>query len=210
MCRLFETIRIENGLPLHLRWHEERMLKSGFRMQDAGCEPAAGLRVPGTRLKLMLRVPENMQKGIVRCNMIYEKDLIEVTFRHYVKYPVRSLKLVNADSIDYHLKYYDRKALEELVAMRGECDEIIIVKDGLITDSSISNLIFYNGSRWYTPANPLLEGTCRSRLLAEGKVLKREIRPGDLDQYQGCKLINAFREPEDEKMIRMEDVRFLT
>ncbi len=201
MCRLFETIRIENGQPLHLPWHEERMLKSGFRMMDAGNERVTGSQVPESWLELMLRVPENMLTGTVRCKVVYEKEIIEIAFSHYCKYPVRSLKLLNAGSLDYHMKFCDRKALEALYAMRGECEEIVIVREGLITDSSISNLIFYDGSAWYTPARPLLEGTCRSRLLAEGRVLEREIRPEDLDQYQGCKLINAMREPEEEEMI---------
>ena len=202
MYRLFETIRIENGQPLHLPWHEERMLKCGFRLQYAGNAPVAGRQVPVSLLEMMLKVPENLKTGTVRCKVVYEKDIIEITFSHYVKYPVRSLKLLNAGSLDYHMKFCDRKALEALYAMRGECDEIIIVKDGLVTDSSISNLIFFDGSKWYTPARPLLEGTCRSRLLAEGRLLEREIWPEDLNRYEGCKLINAMREPDEEEMIR--------
>ena len=105
------------------------------------------------------------------------QEIIEILFSSYVKHRVGSLKLVSADSLDYHMKFFDRASLEALFALRGECDEIIIVKGGLITDTSISNLVFYDGSRWYTPAHPLLEGTCRARLIAGGKIIPLDIQP---------------------------------
>jgi 4-amino-4-deoxychorismate lyase len=133
--------------------------------------------------------------------VVYGKEIIEISYKRYDKRPIRSLRLVSNDSLDYHVKYFDRAGLEALFAMRGDCDEIIIVKDGLITDTSISNLIFYNGVKWYTPAYPLLKGTCRDRLIFEGKIIPVDIRPEDLQKYQGCKLINAMREMEEEEMI---------
>ncbi|MCX6287974.1 MAG: aminotransferase class IV family protein [Bacteroidetes bacterium] len=192
MCRLFETIWIENGQPLHLPWHEARIASA--RQELWGIAEGFGL-------DRILKVPSEYTNGTLRCKVIYEKDLIEITFRPHVKRPVRSLKLMYAASFDYHLKYYDRKAIEALFDLRGDCDDIIIVKGGLITDTSISNLIFFDGKHWYTPAKPLLEGTCRAWLLSEGTIMARDIRPEDLDQYLGCKLINAMREPEEEEMI---------
>jgi len=262
MCRLFETIRIENGRPMNLEWHEERMIRSGLmmdagcRMQDAGCEMQdarcgmqdagcgmrdagcgmqdagcrmrdagcgmqdAGCRMrdagqvsPGTWqvsrdwLDELISVPENMKEGIGKCNIIYDKEIIEIKFELYVKRPVRSLKLVHASGLDYHLKYCDRSVLETLLAKRGDCDDVIIVNDGLITDTSFSNLVFFDGESWFTPARPLLEGTCRARLLSEKKIILADIRPSDLTRYQGCKLINAMREPEGEEIIRNEGMK---
>ena len=211
MCRLFETIRIENGQPLHLRWHEERMRKPGLMIRDpraGNLEPGIGLRLldSGLWLKSIIKVPENMQTGIVKCNVIYGQEILEISFRPNIKRPVRSLKLVYTESFDYHLKYSDRTGLEELFARRGLCDDIIIVNGGLITDSSISNLVFYDGSMWYTPAHPLLEGTCRARLIAQGKIIPLDIRPEDLHHYRGCKLINAMREPQEEEIVGMSNI----
>lgn len=70
----------------------------------------------------------------------------------------------------------------------------------------MSNLIFFDGRDWVTPANPLLKGTCRNRLLAEGSITGREIAPGDLVNYLGCKLINAMREPEEEELIPVSEI----
>jgi len=192
MCRLFETIRIVNGIPMHLRWHEERMLRSGY---------GSRLTAHAPRLDDLIKVPEEMRRGTVRCNVFYTTEILEITFTHYVRRHVKSLKTVDAGSLDYHLKFADRSGLQALFEMRGECDDIMIVKDGLITDASMANLIFFDGLNWHTPAKPLLEGSCRARLLAEGRITTADIRVGDLSLYLGCKLINAMRDPEQEEII---------
>jgi len=194
---LFETIRIENGQACHLPWHEERIHRA--RQEFWGLTGSFDL-------KRAVQVPPEFANGTVRCNVVYEHEIIEILFSSYVKHRVGSLKLVSVDALDYHVKFFDRTALEELFASRGGCDEVIIVKGGLITDTSISNLVFYDGSRWYTPGHPLLEGTCRARLIAGGKIIPLDIRPGDLQKYQGCKLINAMRAMEEEEMIPMERI----
>lgn len=192
MCRLFETIRIENGMPLHLNWHAERMKRSGLESRG---NVAAG------KLEEAIRVPAEFSRGTVKCRLIYGSWITEVGFSKYERQRVGSLKMVCNDSLDYHLKYSDRSELDSLFAGRGDCDDIIIVKGGLITDTSIANLVFFDGRQWFTPLNPLLEGTCRARLIAEGKILPRIIRQEDLQKYQGCKLINAMRYPEEQEMI---------
>ena len=197
MCLLFETIRVEKGLPLHLAWHERRMNRSV-------CE------IWGETILFALRpviyVPEELLTGVVRCNIMYGPDIRSITFKKYEKRIIRSLKLIHCDSVNYHVKYTNRELLESLFMLRGESDEIIVVKNGLITDSSISNLIFFDGKNWYTPAKPLLKGTCRDRLVAEGRLIERDIPPGDLDRFTGCKLINAMRDPDEEELIPMYEI----
>ena len=193
MCRLFETIRIEDGKPVHLQWHEERMKRS-----------MPGLA--GTDLDREIIVPAEFRTGTVRCRVVYEKEIIGISFSNYERKPVRSLRLVCSDSVDFHLKFSERAELETLFEKRGDCDDIIIVKGGRITDSSIANLIFFNGRQWFTPLHPLLEGTCRDRLMYEGKLLACDIKPLDLETYQGCKLINAMRTPEEQEMIPLSRI----
>ena len=188
MCRLFETIRIENRKPLHLHWHEERMKRSmpGFR---------------GLDLEQMILVPAEFSMGTVKCNVVYEKEITEVSFRKYKRRPVESLRMVYSDTLDYHLKFSNRAELQALFEKRADCDDIIIVKGGRITDSSIANLVFFDGRQWFTPLHPLLEGTCRARLISGGTIIPCDIRPGDLETYQGCKLISAMRAPEEQEII---------
>jgi len=192
MCRLFETIRVVNGVPQHLPWHEQRMARTRQEYW------------PGSSawsLTNLLTVPGEFSSGIVRCIISYGREISDITFKPYIKRIIRSLKIVKCDTLDYHVKYQDRGSLETLLAQRGSCDEILIVKDGLIADTSISNIIFYDGRTWCTPEKPLLKGTCRERLLAEGKITQSRIHPGDISRFTGCKLINAMRIPEEEEII---------
>ncbi len=192
MFRLFETVRVENGVPLHPEWHEARISRARKELW--------GIDAP-VDLHRLIRVPAGHSEGTVRCNVFYEADSWEVTFRPYHPKVIRSLKMVDAGTIDYHLKYADRRGLEALLALRGEAGEIILVRNGLLTDTSVSNLIFTDGHGWFTPATPLLKGTCRERLLAEGAIAGRDIRPDDLGNYLGCKLINAMRYPDEGPLI---------
>jgi 4-amino-4-deoxychorismate lyase len=77
--------------------------------------------------------------------------------------------------------------------MRGDCDDILIIKKGMVTDSSYSNVVFkdLNGS-WVTPSTYLLPGTRRASLLMRGEITECEIRSIDIGMYTELKLINAM------------------
>ena len=197
MSLLFETIRISDGQTRHLRWHELRMNRARHELWNFR---------KLVNLRELIRVPAEFRTGLVRCNVYYGPEIESVTFKFYDKKPIRSLRLVKSDTIDYPVKYFDRSLLESLFAMRGNCDDIIIIKNGLVTDTSMSNLIFFEGINWMTPAKPLLEGTCRERLLSEGRIAEASIRPEDLYHYTGVKLINAMRDPDEEEMILIGNV----
>jgi 4-amino-4-deoxychorismate lyase len=199
MCLLFETLRIDHGRVMHAEWHETRMKDSIheiWKIETTIC------------LNEIIKIPEKWQTGIVHCNVSYGPHLESVTFKFYTKRPVSSLKLIECNDIDYHLKKSDRSLLDDLYSKRDNCDEIIIVKDGFITDTSISNLIFFDGKNWFTPETPLLKGTCRQRLLNEGKVSEVKIRVETFEQYVGLKLINAMRQPDEEEMIPISAIEW--
>ena len=197
MCLLFETIRIVNGVAEYLHWHNQRMNQAG--------RVSWGVDIPLITAATINVSPE-YSVGLVRCNIHYKRDMQVVSFKKYEERIIRSLKMVEGNDVDYHLKYADRSALASLFSKRGTADEIIIVKNGLITDTSMSNLIFFDGKNWVTPAHPLLKGTCRERLLAEGWLIEQDIHPGDLNKFMGCKLINAMRYPGDEELIQVSEI----
>jgi len=157
-------------------------------------------------LKAAIRVPQLNASGGVRCRVEYGPEILSVAFTPWQKQPIRSLKQISVESIDYHAKFIDRTALNALFSLRGNCDEIIIVKQDRITDTSISNLIFFDGTAWITPTEPLLPGTCRERLLALRKISARTLRPADLGSFSGVKLINALRDPDEEEMIPISNI----
>src|SRR5690606_14853325 len=96
--------------------------------------------------------------------------VIETRITPYEVRAVTSLKIIHDDTIDYSLKYEDRSSIDNLFAKRNNCDDILIIKNGFVTDASYSNIAFYDGSRWITPAQPLLKGTMRQHLLDTGVI----------------------------------------
>ncbi len=100
-------------------------------------------------------------------------------------------------SIDYHFKYADRTPLLQLLELRGACDDVLIVRHGEITDTSYSNILLFDGTRYVTPRASLLNGTKRRRLLEEGRIEEAAIRPSDLPRFQTLHLINAMLDIED-------------
>ena len=125
----------------------------------------------------------------------------EIEFVPYQARVIRSLRIVEHDRISYEFKYSDRKAIDRLFELRKNCDDILIVKRGMVTDSSFANIVFKRDKKWYTPWAPLLKGTMRSKLLERNIIQEDEIRLKDIYNFETFKLINAmleFESPEQD------------
>jgi 4-amino-4-deoxychorismate lyase len=120
---------------------------------------------------------------------------------------IRSLKLVYDDNISYSYKYTDRTNILRLFDLREECDDILIIKNGKVTDSSYANVIFrdFNGT-WVTPATFLLHGTRRSNLLFNKLIREVDIGVSDLHLYTDLRLINAMLGIEDSESIPVSQI----
>ena len=132
------------------------------------------------------------QNGLYRCRLTYSTDAIDVTYHPYKKKEVRSLKIVYDDTIEYAKKSTQRDALDALYELKEDCDDVLIVKNGLITDTSIANTAFFKDGVWYTPSAPLLCGTTRQRLLDSGFLTLKDIRVEELQSYSKIALLNAM------------------
>tara|TARA_B110000027_G_C16097633_1_gene291558 strand:+ start:536 stop:952 length:417 start_codon:yes stop_codon:yes gene_type:complete len=123
---------------------------------------------------------------------VYKEDIQEVSYTPYLPNIIESLKLVESNLIDYQYKYLDRTHIKELYAQRGNCDDIIMVKDRMLTDSSYGNIALLKDGVWYTPSTCLLNGTRRQQLIDQGKILEADIPVVDIDQYEKICLFNAM------------------
>ena len=197
MYPLFETIRILDGRPQHLEWHQERLERSFY----AHFNTATSLR-----LDAILRVPEKFSRDAVKCRFLYGDGGYRPEFERYVPRKIQSLKLVEAGGLDYSLKYTDRNAINALLKEKDRCDDILICKHGMITDTSYTNVVLFNGERWVTPLHPLLEGTCRNRLVAEGRILEMELHLDDLPRFHSFKLINAMLDFDEQVSLKTERI----
>jgi len=134
------------------------------------------------------------QKGLYKCRLVYDDVSREVELIPYTPKPISSLRIVEHDRISYEFKYTDRRAIDKLSEMRNTCDDILIVKRGLVTDSSFSNIVFRNGKHWVTPWSALLKGTQRQKLLEHELITEEEIKVKDIKSFETFKLINAMLE----------------
>lgn len=180
----FETIRVANGVLQNLDAHQRRL--------DRTCEVLWGC-MSSVRLDL-LTVPDTLTTDqIYKCRVVYDGNgIVEVAWEPYVLRPVHRIRLVKADILDYAYKYYDRTALEQHYRQRGDADDILLVKNGLLTDTSYANIALFDGHHWHTPASPLLPGTQRATLLTSGQLYASHIHLKDLAQFSHLRLINAM------------------
>lgn len=183
MFPLFESIKVENGQFRNLAMHQNRIDRSRFGL--------LGLK-DSLELKSTLKIPDHAEKGIFKCRVVYGKTISKVEFIPYQIRSIKTLKIVVDNEIDYSFKYSDRSQLEKLLLLKGDCDDILIVKNGLITDTSYANIVFFDGNDWFTPEHPLLKGTMRESLLNTGKIKSREIKIEDLCKFSKFALINAM------------------
>jgi len=184
MSLLVETIRLESGKLLNISFHNERMMRSRFSL--------FGLKTV-IDLEKFISIPEAVSNSIFKCRVEYDREIRKIEFLPYIIRPVRSLKLVEDNKIEYQYKYLDRTAIEKLMADKGECDDIIIIKNDLVTDSSYANLVFRGLSgNWFTPVSCLLKGIRRSSLLSKGHITETEISLRDIEKYSEVRLINAM------------------
>ena len=197
MLQLIETICYENGSFHRIPLHEDRMNRARRHFLGV-CAPIF--------LTQTLMIPENLKNAKVRCRVTYTYSIENIEYETYISKKIGSLKLVEGNAIDYSFKYKNRDSLNRLSEDRGSRDEILIVRNGLITDTSFTNIILLQNGYWYTPALPLLHGTRRAAYLFDRKIFPRNIRPEELKYYEEARLINAMRSMEEAEPIQIDKI----
>jgi 4-amino-4-deoxychorismate lyase len=183
MYRFIESIRLENHRLQHLDWHTKRLNETRRRFFPSSAE---------LDLHDLLVLPSNLDDGVYKCRVVYDEKIVEVTFQPYIPKKVEALRLVIDDRADYSYKFENRAKLELLLTQKGEADDVLIVRNNCITDTSYSNVALFDGLHWYTPDTYLLNGTCRQRLLAEGILRETRMTLHDLVRYEEIRPINAM------------------
>jgi len=177
MTELLETIKIEDGQVMNIEWHNKRCNKSRLELFQE---------------KKLLNLEEFIvapKEGLYRCRIVYDREVNSVEYIPYTPRELNSFKIVKSN-INYNYKYNDRKELNSLI--KKGYDEVIIEKNGYLTDTTIANIAFYDGSRWFTPSKPLLAGTIREKLLKEEFLIVKNIKSQDIQSYSHFALMNAM------------------
>ena len=182
MCRLVETVKLKDGIFENMDLHNERFnnsRKSLFNVNDL------------IDLNELLNSYQYEKRGMFKTRVVYNQDIVKVEFVPYVLKQVNSLKLVFA-YIDYEYKYEDRTGINKLFEIRDNCDDILIVKNGKLTDTSAANIAFFDKDRWYTPLHPLLKGCEREKLIRSKRIFEEDIKVSDLEKFDKAAIFSTM------------------
>lgn len=180
---LIESIRLADGRYYLLKLHEDRIRKARYHLFD---------NQDDFSLSDYFQQWNIPTKGLFKCRIEYGLSFAPPVFIPYQYQIPDSIKLVHASQIDYSFKYSDRSIIQQLKASAADHDDILIVINGLITDSSYCNILFSHHGSWVTPATPLLAGVQREYLLRRGIIKTAAIDVDSLHTFESFKLINAM------------------
>ncbi len=173
--KYFETIKCEDFEVFNLEYHKKRVSNTIGLNFDLGS---------------YIYPPTN---DLYRCKVIYDQnEILDVQYYLYKKRDIKSFKIVYDDTIVYDKKYLNRGNIDKLFLQKENCDDIIIIKNGLLTDTSIANIAIYYQNRWITPKKPLLYGTTRARLIESKKIFEEDITVQMLKDVKQLALLNAM------------------
>lgn len=198
MFPFVETIKCLNGKLINLDYHQRRfdLTRNSFFME---ADPI--------QLDNVVKVASNYSQGLYKCRVLYGSTIQKVEFSEQKNRQIKTLKIVYNNEIDYTYKSTDREKLNQLFAQKGHCDDILIVKNGYLTDSYIANIVLFDGHSWRTPDTPLLKGTQRMRLLEAGIIKSCSVPIEDIARYSHVGLINSFWDLENMPIVPSSAIR---
>lgn len=171
----FETIKCEDYEVFNLSYHNKRIAKTIARNFD------------------LSEYISPLNEKLLRCKVIYNSDeIIDIKYFEYKKKEIKNFKIIKNDKIEYSKKYLNRNSLNKLFEQKESCDEIMIFKNSLLTDTSIANIAIFYDNSWITPKKPLLNGTTRQRYINSGFIKEADITLAMLKNAKKIALLNAM------------------
>jgi 4-amino-4-deoxychorismate lyase len=190
--KFIETIRIEHKKIFNIKYHNKRVKKS--------IKDIYGI---DTDIELLDYIDVPKDNNLYRCRVVYSNKIESIEYILQPKREFNTFKIVKDNDIEYKYKSINRDNINNLVSQKNSADDIIIVKESLITDTSIANIAIYT-DRWYTPKSPLLDGTYRQKLIDDGFLGIKDITIDELKSAKKVAIMNAllqFYEIKDIKLI---------
>ncbi|MFY9068940.1 aminotransferase class IV family protein [Aliarcobacter butzleri] len=173
--KYFETIKCEDFEVFNLDYHQKRVANT-----------------IGLNINLQEYI-NPISEELLRCKLIYDENgVVDVLYFPYKKREIKSFKIIFDNEIEYSKKYLNRAKLDELYEKKDDCDEVIIIKNEIVTDSTIANIAIFYENSWITSKNCLLDGTTRARLLEEKKLIEKDITLDMLKNASKVALMNAM------------------
>ena len=187
MSRFIESIKVEDQKIFLAELHQKRMNET-FSSLGKECK----IDIHSLFLNL-----EHDEDGLYKFRIEYD---LENNFKtQIIPYAISQLddfELVIDNEIDYSFKSADRNQLQKLKD-KSRADEVIIVKNNQVTDTSYSNLLFLKEKTWFTSKSYLLNGVMRQNLLQKKEIKETEITLDNIKEFTHFQLINALNDFDD-------------
>jgi 4-amino-4-deoxychorismate lyase len=187
MSQYLESIKILNGVACNLKYHNYRFLRT---QKDLWC----GSKYPDIHNYIPAKLPK---KGLHKLRVVYDEVDVWTEIQEYFFPMIKALSCVYVKGLDYHLKSTDREIFKYLQQCSDHDGEILIINDGFVTDTSFSNVAFWDGSDWVTPQECLLQGTQRDKLLQSGMLVEMRVPVSKISGFHKIALFNAMIEWDD-------------
>jgi len=198
MYRFLESIQLNNGEFKRLSYHQARVdyvLKTYFPDK-----PAISLQEFLSKLNFPIH-------GLFKCRIVFTNEIQSIEFQPYIMRTIETLKLVEIDLKSTFFKSENREKLNEAFLQKGNCDDVLLVKEDFLTDTSYCNIALYNGENWITPRKPIIYGVNRAELVEKNVIIEGNIKVSDLKDYSSIRLFNAMIEFGDLE-IEMKNIVF--
>ena len=136
MSQFIESIKVEDQEIFLLDLHQKRVNQTFSHFGKEG----------SIDLAKIYKNLEHDEDGLFKLRIAYDLDKrIRTQMIPYAIPEIQGFQLVENNSFDYSFKFEDRKELDRM-KMKAKAEEIIIIKNNHITDTSFSNLLFLNHS----------------------------------------------------------------
>lgn len=187
MSQFIESIKVEDQEVFLLNFHQKRVNDTFAHFGKEG----------SIDLAKIFKNLEHDEDGMYKLRISYDLGKrIRTQMIPYAIPQISDFQLVENNSFDYSFKFEDRKEFERM-KMKAKAEEIIIVKNNHITDTSFSNILFQKGKDWFTPTTYLLNGVQRQHLLKQKKIKEIEITLQNIRQFSHFQIINAMNDFDD-------------
>ena len=187
MSQFIESIKVEDQELFLLEFHQKRVNETFAHFGKEG----------SIDLEKIFKDLQHDEDGLYKLRLVYDLDKkFRTMMMPYAIPEIQDFQLVENNSYDYSFKFEDRKELEKM-KMKSKAEEIIIVKNNHITDTSFSNILFQKGKDWFTPSTYLLNGVQRQYLLKKKKIKEAEITLQNIKEFSHFQLINAMNDFDD-------------
>ena len=187
MSQFIESIKVEDQKIYLAELHQKRMNDTFLHF---GKECKIDIRDLFSSL-------QHDEDGLFKFRIEYDlENNFKTQMIPYAISKVNDFELVTDNQIEYHFKYLDRTCFLRHKE-KSHANEIIIIKNNTVTDSSYANLLFLKNKIWYTPKSYLLNGVMRQHLLQSKSVKETEITLDNIKEFTHFQIINALNDFDD-------------